>query len=244
MNFSNSLLVLATTFASACVAADDPVQPVSVAMNCPAPMTTTPIYPPDALRSGQGGKVVMEATFDDCGRVLEVVLTRGSKYKELDKAAVVSIKASIFSADERRKAVNGKIERVINFTPDSGASIRPVDWPKTHKRPRYVLDDEAIAFASVAQASDAIKDSVPNVFRPPVFKFQHRFVQVEVPAGREFWLFLFAKTNMVAVAARYRPVMEPDGPAVRLSMKCELEKSQCEAVQDMLLKGLPFAKAR
>jgi len=244
MYFLSRWLLLAATFTSACFAADTPLQPAS-ALVCPAPTRAAPpVYPSNELRAGRGGKVVMQATFDECGRVLEVFVTQKSGSKPLDNAAVASIKPVVFSEEARTHAVDGKLEQSVTFTADVDGRVKKVDWPKTHKNPRYVLDDEAIPYATVAIAFDSIKESEPDVFRPPVIDFRHRWVQVDTPQGREFWLFLYSKANVAAVAARYRPVMEPDGAVVRLAIQCELEKPQCEAIQDMLLKGFAFAKAK
>ncbi len=244
MYLSKKWLLLVATFTSASFAAVTPVQPAP-AMNCPAPMSAAPpVYPADELRAGRGGKVIMQATFDECGRVLEVFVTQKSGSKALDNAAIAAIKPVVFSEESRQRALDGKLEQIITFTADAHARFKKADWPKTHKNPRYVLDDEAVPFATVAIAYSSIQESEPDVFRPPVINFRHRWVQVDTPQGREFWLFLFSKANIPAVAARYRPMMDAEGAIVRLAIQCELEKPQCESIQSMLLKGFAFAKAK
>ena len=84
---------------------------------------------------------------------------------------------------------------------------------------------------------------LPDAYRTPVYQFVHRIVQVDAPSGREFWLFITSR-GITTVAARYRPIIENGQPTVKLAVLCELEPSQCDGVRDILMRGLPFAKAK
>ena len=50
--------------------------------------------------------------------------------------------------------------------------------------------------------------------------------------------------DRASVAARYRLVMENGEPVVRVAFLCEGEPKHCARDRKMVMKGLPFAKAR
>lgn len=213
---------------------------------CPAPVNPQIIMPPDAVRANFRGELEVSARFDGCGRVLEAKLSKRSRMQSLNDAVLSSTKSMVLSEDQRSKAVNGWYTRAISFYGENitkQAKPVPLDWPKTHGNPKYVLDEMPMGFDSVKTADAAIFESNPKIVRSPVYEFVHRIVQYETPTGREFWLFVSTITGPTAVAARYRPIFENSQPVVKLAMMCELEPSQCDGLRDILMRGLPFAKA-
>ncbi len=56
-------------------------------LNCPAPE-----YPPQAIRLGQQGTVLLQARLDDEGRVAELQLVRSSGVAVLDRAALAAVR--------------------------------------------------------------------------------------------------------------------------------------------------------
>ncbi len=231
-------IAFAATFASFGAFAQQPV-----AQECPKPFRSNAQYPIEAMRRNISGEAIVAGRFDDCGRITEVLIRKKSGNKFIDSAAVESLKRTVLSESQRSKAVDGYYETVISFGMNNNIKSVRLDWPKTHGNPRYVVDESAIGFDSVGSANLAIRDSVANIVRPPVYEFAHRIVQFDAPTGREFWLFLYSNGN-ATVAARYRPIIENGQPTVKLAMLCELEPSQCDGVRDILMRGLPFAKAK
>ncbi len=236
------LLITFALFMPSVVVAEELVVPASGSV-CPAPREMKPRFPAQALRDNRNGEVLLETRFDDCGRALDVLVKKSSGRKDLDAAATAAIKESIFSEAEREAAIDGKLERKFAFTVDWNQYYEQVDWPKTHKKPRYIIDEQPVPFESVAVAKSTIKDSEVGAHRPFIIQLRHEFMQVNTPAGSEFWLFLFGKSGEPAVAARYRPVIEAKKPIVKLAVKCELDQKVCSDIQSMLMNGLPFARA-
>jgi TonB family protein len=212
---------------------------------CPKPFRSNAQYPPDAIRNNIKGEVIVAGRFDDCGRITEVLIRKKSGNKLIDNAAIDTLKQTVLSESQRSKAVDGYYEMVVSFGIDNNIKIKSVrlDWPKSHDNPHYVVDESTIGFDSVASANKAITESNDIIVRPPVYQFVHRIVQFDSPTGREFWLFLYSKGN-ATIAARYRPIIENSQPVVKLAILCELEPSQCNGVRDILMRGLPFAKAK
>ncbi|TAK97973.1 MAG: energy transducer TonB [Verrucomicrobia bacterium] len=54
-----------------------------------------PRYPPNALRNGYQGKVVIEVTFDASGALTDAVVRQSSRYRELDEAALSHVKKNL-----------------------------------------------------------------------------------------------------------------------------------------------------
>ena len=202
--------------------------------------------PPEAVRVNFKGEVQVSVRFDDCGVVTEAKVTKRSRLQSVNDAALNSSKLMVLNNEQRAKAVDGwytNAYRFEGFNEPKGIKQVPVAWPASHANPLYVQDDSDIGFKTVAEADKAIKDSVPNVVRPPAYQFVHRIVQVDAPNGREFWLFITSR-GITTVAARYRPIIENNQPVVHLAILCELNETQCESVRNLLMRGLPMAKAK
>lgn len=209
---------------------------------CPPPKRVLPRYPSNLLIRGKGGTVLLDLSIDACGRVLQASVKKPSGHSALDEAAQAAATQSVLSPAERAKAVNGRLEQPVSFGVDPMTYAYPrTDWPTTHKRPRYVL--EALAeFADVAAADAAITSGMADLRAPP-YAVVGRFVQKGTLEAREFWLFV-SKDNEPNLAARYRPRMEDGEPVVRLAVLCGDTPEACAKAQALLLKGLPFARAK
>lgn len=199
-----------------------------------------PTYPVEMIQRGLGGRVVLDLTLDACGRVLDAVVAQPDK-KVFNEAALASVKGVTLSASQRAGARDGHLSLPIVFNLAPDMSYQKLDWPKTHRRPRYVMDDQAMPYATAQEANAAIKVPPEHVWPPP-YPVQSRFVQVGAPDAREFWLFILKNGN-ANVAAHYRPVMLDDEPVVKLALRCGDTPEACAKTQTFLLQGLPFAKA-
>jgi TonB family protein len=200
----------------------------------------TPAYPVEMASRGAGGTVVLDITIDSCGRILDAVVKEPSK-KAFNEAAMASVKGVTLSESQRSGARDGRLLLPIVFSMKAGMSYQVLDWPNTHRRPRYVIDEEAMIYATADEANAAIK-APPDHAWPSPYPVHSRFVQVGEPGAREFWLFIL-KDAMVNVAARYRPVMQEGKPVVKLALRCSDTPEACTKAQEFLLRGLPFAKA-
>ena len=209
---------------------------------CPPPKRVPPRYPSNLLIRGKGGTVLLDLSIDPCGRVLQATVRKPSGHRALDEAAQAAAMQSVLPPAERARAVNGRVEQPVSFGVDPVTYAYPrMDWPTTHKRPRYVL--EALTeFPDVAAANTAITSGMEDL-RPPPYAVMGRFVEKGTPGAREFWLFVH-KDHQPNLAARYRPVMENGEPVVRLAVLCGDTPHACAKAQALLLKGLPFAKAK
>jgi hypothetical protein len=184
--------------------------------------------------------VVLDLTVDACGRVLDAVVTRGDQ-PAFNAAALASVRGVTLSEAQRAATHDGHVSLPIRFGFEGGLSYQKVDWPRTHRRPRYLPDDQPMDYAS-AEAADAGIQAPPGLVWPSPYPIRSRFVQLGPPEQREFWLFV-SKGNVVNLAARYRPVLEAGEDVVRLAILCEDDPAACRKAEAFLLKGLPFAKA-
>lgn len=226
---------------SSLVSAPLPAQDAGMA--CPEPKIAVPRYPPDAVRAARQGAVMVEGRVDECGRVVEARIRKATRHSDLNDAALAAAQESILPADRRAGAVDGWIAWPIDFKVDSSQASRPVDWPRTHRRARYVLDAPLDPAVSVAALKAEKREMMPNTLRPPVLPLRHEFRQVRDGDEVAFWLFLSDGHGVAKLAARYRTVIEDDGPVVRVAMRCEFETHECADLQRVLVqRGLPMAK--
>jgi TonB family protein len=200
-----------------------------------------PNYPVEMAARGLSGSVVLDLAIDTCGRVLDARLKQADK-RAFNDAALASVKGVTLPESVRANAIDGHVALPIAFNLGPILSYQKVDWPKTHRRPRYEVDDVPMTYTNADAANKAIQSS-PDLVWPSPYPVQSRFVQVGDPGGREFWLFTL-KSGSVNVAAHYRPVMVEGEPVVKLAMRCDDTAEACAKAQEFLLLGLPFAKAR
>lgn len=212
------------------------------AATCPAPSLLPPRYPPELLVARKQGTVLLDLTIDECGTVRQVAVKSRSGRKKLDEAAVAAAGQWVLPASERLKAVNGHVERPVNFSfaPDSEVPYAKLDWPKSHKRPRYVLEPVLADYATAEAAAKATQVPVEQTLAPP-YAMQGQFYRHGTGQPQEYWLFLY-KNYKPNLAARYRLVTENNEPVVRLAVLCDDAPEACGKAREFLLKGLPFAR--
>lgn len=240
MGNRHNTLALVMVMAAASVTAQ-PLPDAAAPPCTPGKPLGGPVYPVEMAKRGIGGEVALDLTLDACGLVLDAVVKHGGQ-KVLNDAALASVKGVTLTASQRAGARDGHLSLPVVFNMKADLSYQKIDWPKTHRRPRYVMDDQAMAYATAAEADAAIK-APPDLVWPSPYAVRSRFVQVGTPEAREFWLFVF-KNGVANVAAHYRPVMVEGEPVVKLALRCADTPEACNSTQEFLLKGLPFAKAR
>lgn len=233
-------MMLAACSTSVLAADDDPGE------TCPEPKIALPDYPANAIRAGRQGTVVLEARFDDCGRVLEPRVKTGSRHRELDEAALAAAQKSVLSPEQRAEAVDGWFAWPVDFSVDSSIVSKPVDWPRTHRRAHYVLDEPLDPEIPVSEWYAQKLEMEQKVVRTPVLPLSHTFRQVQGEDGVEYWLFIPDRaTNLPMFAMRYRTVMQDGRPEVRMSMRCQFPEEECESIQAVLReRGLPMSRPR
>jgi len=193
---------------------------------------------------GATGTVVLGATSDACGRVLSVTVKKSSGHKALDNAAIKAVQDWTLSADQGLTVVEGVVYVPVEFQISTAAhGPSAPDWPKTHGYPRYVLVDDSGGYANAAEAETAIDALNTSSRMVPYPIVPSKFVQLEAPTGREFWYFIY-KGNKPEVAVRYQPVFDNGEPIVRLTVICDKEPKQCEAIRVLMMKGLSYASAK
>lgn len=235
-----SVLVMALIMAAAPVCAQTAADAVTPPCTPGKPLQG-PRYPIEMVKRGINGTVVLDLTLDACGLVLDAIVKQGDK-KAFNEAALASVRGVTLTPSQRAGARDGRLTLPIDFKLGKDLSYQKIDWPTTHRRPRYELDNQAMVYATAVEANAAIKSS-PDYFWPSPYAVQSRFVQVGEPAAREFWLFIY-KSGVANVAVHYRPLMVEDQPVVKLAMRCSDTPEACSKTESVLLQGLPFAKAK
>ena len=161
------------------------------------------------------------------------------------------------------RAVDGVVVLPIRFGRVETVDLEKPDWPKSHARPRYLVDDASIPFATISAFQEADTLRATPALEPPYGASRQKdgglvvtWFQRDRVDPATWWLTYtishppppFGRapveaTGTVAVA-RYR-LDEVDGvPVVRLALLCERPAEECDALRAFLMKGLPFAKAR
>lgn len=219
---------------------------------CPEPVRGVPRYPIEAMRANLSGVTLVLARIDSCGRVLESRVHTSSGHPQMDEAAHEAVKAWVLSPAERARIGGEWVKLPVKFGGVTTYSPKRVDWPASHRRPRYLADETPISYESVEAFYEA-KRHKPGVLLQSPYGTDFRSgtttifnEDVEDPAI--YWLSYAAmekgksiRESTLAVA-RYRLVEEQGVPVVRVALLCKLEPKPCEDLRAFLLKGLPIAK--
>ena len=224
-----------------------PASSAAIGAQCPTPSKNwPPDYPPQAMVAEVTGTVVVAATVDACGRVLAATVQISSRHKLLDDAGIKAVRQWTLSAAQRAQVVDGVVAVPVDFriqTLDASAGPKAPDWPKTHRHPRYVLADGPSDYANAADAQTAIDALKPSWRLVPYPISGGSFMQLDAPTGREFWYFIY-NGNKPDVAVRYQPVFDTGEPIVRLTVICDKQPKQCDAIRALMMKGLDYARAK
>lgn len=238
-------------------------EPPAAAAACPAPVTVPPRYPVDDLRAGRTGTVVVGARFDDCGRVLETrVDRRTGRGKGFAAAARASVEASVLDPAKRAGAVDGWAQVEVRFGGvRTVGEVREIPWPRSHRQPRYLPDDQPLPFADIAAFRAAAITDEQGLMRSPYASATDaagQRISTQLRPERAdpsvFWLSYVVQSapspdpamplgGLRTIAlARYRLAWEGGEPVVRLRLLCEQPAPACEQLRAFLFEGLPFAR--
>lgn len=238
------------------------VAPTTAAVEaiCPEPRTVLPRYPVDLARANKSGLVLVGARFDDCGRIVETRIDESSGRKPFDASAEDSVALYVLSPEQRAKAQDGWVQVPVKFGGFRNVEARKIPWPRSHRKPRYLPETQALPFDSIQAFKDAGVTDQSHFLHPPYGRSADasgRIMQTWMHPEKEdpsvFWLKYNiqpplnaspADRTITAAIARYRLVEEDGVPVVRLGMLCERPADECERLREFLFKGLPFAKAR
>jgi TonB family protein len=221
---------------------------------CPPPVRGLPRYPVDAMRANLSGTTLVLARIDGCGRVVESRIHTPSGHPQMDEAAHLAVKGWVLSPEERARIGGEWVKLPVKFGGVSTYSPKNVDWPDSHRRPRYLPDESPIGYDSVAAFHEANRYKPGEHLRSPYgMDFRSGTATTfneDVDDPAVFWLSYGTmrkgqtfREGTVAIA-RYRLVQEQGEPVVRVALLCELEPGPCEELREFLLKGLPIARAR
>jgi TonB family protein len=209
---------------------------------CPTPSKNRPPeYPRHFLEEEATGTVWLATTTDACGHVTKVTLQKSSGHKPFDDAAISAVRGWTLGPARRAQAVDGVVTVRVEFNIDN--FLHTPDWPKTHGYPRYVLVNDASGYANAAEAETAIDALNPSSRMAPYPIAGGSFVQLDTAGGREFWYFIY-NGNKPEVAVRYQPVFDNGEPIVRLTIICDKQPKQCDAIRDLMMKGPSYARAK
>lgn len=241
MFFLRVLMVLALTSPFAAAKASD----------CPAVRVVAPVLPQAAIDQDMRGVSIVGARLDDCGRVVETRLDGSSGHPVLDEAAQATVASWVVPADVRSRAVAGWIRQPVRFQRADVAQPQPIDWPRSHRRPRYVEDTTPFPYASADEAFLALTQSdavlLKSVYRPVM----HSFFRTRESGPREYWLVLHGGRVLPngrlerLAAARFRLEQDGETPVLNISFRCERGPEECAEIRSFIFdKGLPFARPR
>ena len=227
---------------------------------CPKPRTVLPRYPADLARANRTGVVLVGARFDDCGRIVETRLDESSGRTPFDESAVASVGLYVLSPEQRAKARDGWVQVPVKFGGFRNVEARKIPWPRSHRKPRYLPEDQMLPFGSIQDFKEAQVTDRRHFLHPPYGRSADasgRIMQTWMHPQKDdptvFWLQYNiqppldaspADPTIVAAVARYRLVEEDGVPVVRLGTLCERPAEECERLREFLFKGLPFAKPR
>jgi TonB family protein len=229
---------------------------------CPVPIITTPRYPAKELMNNIGGTAVVLADIDVCGRVSSPRISTSSGHVALDEAAIATVTSWVLNPAQRALAKGGALKLPVQFGTQAAPPVEPVPWPKTHRRPRYSIDELPIGFDTIADFKADATVLAPGVFKSPYGSVHDRQAgrtwTVFAPDRRDtrvFWLMYLVdelvttsegtaprRENRTLALARYRLVQEAGSPVVKVAILCEAEPVACTQLQEFLLKGLPIAR--
>lgn len=211
---------------------------------CPAAIRVAPSYPADMLEQGQGGTVLLDAAVDECGRVVRTEVKTGSGFPSLDQAAQAAVRQWVVGVDDRSHTVDGRLEIPVAFNMEPAKKLRygDPDWPSSHERPRYVLEELA-GFKSPAEVLKTYHFSPEKMITAPYPGVRNILFRQSGEDPVEYWLFIYRKPDPT-VAVRYRLAMENGEPVVRMAFLCDNAPKICARDRKFLKKGLPFARAR
>ena len=235
----------------------------TAAEECPAPRVVQPRYPLDLARANKTGLVLVGARFDDCGRILETRIDKSSGRKLFDQSALDSVAKYVLSAGQRAKGADGWVQVPVKFGGFRNVEASKIPWPRSHRKPVYLADEQSIPFGSIAAFEDAKVTNNDDVLHPPYGMSRDAAGQLMrtwmYPDRKDpdvFWLAYIIQpplpasptepmaSSVTAAIARYRLVEEDGVPVVRLGLLCERPADECQRLGEFLFKGLPFAKAR
>ena len=240
------------------------VAPAPAAAECPPPVMTMPRYPFKQLRGGVSGTTMVMARIDDCGRVVEAKVAESSGEKALDSEALLTVRDWVLSEAQRKQVGGGPwVKMPVKFGGLQTVVTVSPDWPRSHRRPVYLPDEEGIGFDTIAayQAAKVVR-SRPVLKEPygSVRDGSGNFISTPFMADAKdantFWMAYNvqaphtagpdgqprASLSQSVAIVRYRLVMEGGEPVVRVGLLCERPADECERLSEFLLKGLPIAK--
>lgn len=240
------------------------VAPSPVAAACPAPFMAAPRYPAKQLMADVAGTTLVLARIDECGRVVEAKVSEGSGESALDAEALLTVRAWVLSPAQIAQVGGGPwVKMPVKFAGISNVSVEAPNWPRSHRRPSYLADEQPIGFEVVAAFLEAKRVRTSPVLSSPyassVDGSGNRVstgFYADAADANTFWLSYFMQPPDVVGAdgiprrsaappvavARYRLVMEDGKPVVRVGLLCERAVDECERLEAFLLKGLPIAK--
>lgn len=219
-------------------------QQASADGSCPPPLRVEPAYPADMVQSQREGEVLLALAVDGCGRVTAAEVRRGSGQPALDAAALEAARQWVLAEDARLPAGDGRVLVPVAFRipPAKAHAYGGPDWPESHRRVRYVAEPLE-GYATPTEILDRYPLDPEAMITPPYPRLRSMFFRQRSADPREYWLFLYLQ-GRPAVAARYRLVHEGGEPLVRVAILCDNTESACKRDGRLLMRGLPFAKAR
>jgi TonB family protein len=221
------------------------------AQECPPARVVAPELPAAAADRDLHGVSVVGARFDDCGRVVETRLERSSGHPLLDEAARATVGSWVLPGEVRAKAVGEWIRQPVRFGRAEVEQPQPIDWPRSHRRPRYVEDAVPFPYASAEDAFVALTQSDAVLLKPAYRPVVHSFFRTRDAAPREYWLVLHGPRVLPngrlerLAAVRYRLESDGETPVLRIALRCERGPEECARIRSFVFdKGLRFARPR
>ena len=218
--------------------------------DCPPPRMPAPELPDSVAGRDLRGVAVVGARFDDCGRVVETRLDDSSGHPLLDQIARDTVATWVLPAELRARASKGWVRQPLRFGRSVVQEPQPIDWPRSHRRPRYI-EEPGFPYESAEAAFAALMASDAVLLKPASRPVVHSFFRTRDADPREYWLVLHGPRVLPngrlerLAAVRYRLGHEGDTPVLHVAWRCEREPADCARIRQFVFeKGLRFARPR
>ena len=155
----------------------------------------------------------------------------------MDEAALAAARQWVLRpADRPAEGARLRVPVAFDVTRAKAQRYVDADWPRSHRRARYVVDTLP-GYDTPQQVLGRYPLDPEAMITPPYRHVRNVFFRQRGADPAEYWLFLYL--GQTQVAARYRLGMEGDDAVVYLAVVCSSEPKECERDRRWLMRGLP-----
>ncbi len=218
-----------------------------------------PTYPGLAYLEGDSGTVVVRATVQTDGRVVDTSVDVSSGYRALDEAALRAVREARFNAVGGSSPKHDRTARIpIHFSSGQSLQARVVllgaegttqpkprkpalQWPSGYRHPQYVPAGTAMPFRDATKSVLALARKSPPVAGGP--RLYAEFVDAAAGGTPKAIWFALDPGKPYGIIVRYTFAGAAEHPVVTVAAACPTGPSTCAQSMPELLRGPFFARA-